>query len=312
MKNQLKVAIFGLSLNVLDNIKYKLSSMCEDLFDIHWVNIGDPQLEILLVNDMFFGSPTIQNLVSSKQIPYLRLISKNDLSGSIVNDTMYLPFMVNDQIRNWFNDRYAKVPLNYKNQKKVVQKKYDLGKVVEELLNERNGNLQVFDQNGPIALVNTRTEQVWLDHSRKIQGTDETINYTYATMHMTQSVSAIQGDDLRAWLWNMLWYSTDLTHQSSPQKYYRLQYWPHTNSYKERAQIFKIAAGFERGASISQIVNQFGIATTTVQKFVDIGLMTKVLNEIAEQDAQFVVEQVQPSQGIIKGFFGKLRKKLGL
>lgn len=312
MKEQIKIAVFGLSLNVLENFKYKLSSMFEDLFKISWVNIGDPQLEILLVNDMFFGSPTIQNLVSSKQLPYLRLITQAERSGSIVNDTLYLPFTENDQVRIWFKDRYAKVPLNQKLSKEVTQKQFEISKILEELLNERNGNLQVFDSNGPIGLVNTRSEQIWLDPSRKIEATDETLNYTYATMQMMQNVSLTQGNDLRSFLWNMMWSSNRLIQVKNTQKYYKLQYWPHSNSVRERTQIFKIAACFERGSNIKHVENKLGLSAEIIEKFVSIGLITQILKEIDEEQAQFISEQVVEKQGVIKGFFGKLRKKLGI
>lgn len=312
MKEQIKIAIFGLSLNVLENFKYKLSGMCDDLFNISWVNIGDPQLEILLVNDMFFNSPTIQNLVSSKQIPYLRLITQADRSGSIVDDTMYLPFRENDQVRLWFKERYAKVPLKQKVQQNVIHKKFEISKVLEELLNERNGNLQVFDSNGPIGLVNTRSEQIWLDPSRKLQGTDDTLNYTYATMQMMQNVSVIQGTDLRSFLWNMMWYSNRFVQTKTTQKYYKLQYWPHSNSIRERGQIFKIAACFEQGSNLQQVQTKLGLPAEIIEKFISIGLDTQILKEIEQNQAQLVSEQPEPKQGVIKGFFGKLRKKLGI
>ena len=81
MKEEVKIAIFGLSLNVLDGIKQKIKIMYDDSLEVSWANIADPHLDILLVNDMFFSSPTIQNLVGAKKIPYLRLVNKNEKSG---------------------------------------------------------------------------------------------------------------------------------------------------------------------------------------------------------------------------------------
>ncbi|WP_258536319.1 hypothetical protein [Acinetobacter bereziniae] len=67
MKEEVKIAIFGLSLNVLDAIKQKIRLMYDDSLQVSWANIADPHLDILLVNDMFFSSPTIQNLVGVKK-----------------------------------------------------------------------------------------------------------------------------------------------------------------------------------------------------------------------------------------------------
>lgn len=48
MKEEIKIAIFGLSLNVLDSIKQKIRSMYDDTMEVTWANIADPQLDIFL------------------------------------------------------------------------------------------------------------------------------------------------------------------------------------------------------------------------------------------------------------------------
>lgn len=144
----------------------------------------------------------------------------------------------------------------------------------------------------------------------KIIGTDETLNYTYATMHMTQSVSSIPGVDLRLWLWNMFWYSANLSKPVSIQRFYKLQYWPHPSAGQDRATILKMAACFERGASIQQIHDQSGIAIDLLKKFTCVALYTQTLKEIDENEAQYIVAEKKQSEGVLKGFFGKLRKNL--
>ena len=127
MKEEIKIAIFGLSLNVLDAIKQKIRSMYDDSLQVSWANIADPHLDILLVNDMFFSSATIQNLVGAKKIPYLRLVNKNEKSGTIEGDKLYLPFSNTEEIRQWFKDRYLRVPVSNKTESFVnqISKKMD-------------------------------------------------------------------------------------------------------------------------------------------------------------------------------------------
>ncbi|MFW1956814.1 hypothetical protein ACG91D_14695 [Acinetobacter guillouiae] len=313
MKEEIKIAIFGLSLNVLDAIKQKIRSMYDDSLQVSWANIADPHLDILLVNDMFFSSPTIQNLVGVKKVPYLRLVNKNEKSGQIEGDKLYLPFSPSDEIRKWFKDRYLHVPVSDKavNIVNQISKKADLTKVVAELFNERNGNVQVFDSKGNIALVNIRTQQVWIDPLRKVQGTDVSLNFTYATMQMAQSVSTFQGIELRSWVWNLLWYSDDVNIPISSNDCYKLLDWPQPNHQNERQMVFKIAACFELGASVSQVAQKTGYSKEQVAKFVSIGILTNALKKIAVEDAKLLTEEKQ-SSGILRGFFGKLRKKLGL
>ena len=315
MKEELNIAIFGLSLNVLENMKQKVQQLYDSSLKINWANIADPHLDILLVNDMFFGSPTIQNLISYQKVPYLRLVNKNDKSGVIEGDVLYLPFNANDQVKKWFKECYVG---NFtKTQKIKVQApkavSQDINKVIQEFLNTRNGNLQIFDTNGNLALMNIRTEQVWPDAQRRINGTDTTLNYTYATMQMTQTVSAIQGVDLRHWLWSLLWNSPNIPLQKkSSSTFYKLQYWPQPNTIQERREIFKIAACFEKGASIQLVEKKTNLSKDLIQKFVAIGVLIHAIDEISENEAQLVVSQNIPSENGLRGFFGKLRKKLGL
>lgn len=313
MKEEVKIAIFGLSLNVLENIKQKVQSLYDDALKVSWANIADPHLDILLVNDMFFSSATIQNLVGAKKIPYLRLVNKNEKSGTIEGDKLYLPFMATEEVRQWFKDRYLRVPVSNKTESFVnkISQKMDLKKVVPEFFNERNGNVQVFDSKGNIALMNIRTQQVWINETRKLQRTDSSLNYTYATMQMAQSVSLMQGEDLTSWLWNVLWHSEDLDFNQNHPDFYKLKFWPQPDPQNERKMVFKIAACFEQGASLKQVVQKTGYSSEQINKFVSIAVLCNVLQKIPASDAKLMVEEKE-SSGVLRGFFGKLRKKLGL
>lgn len=313
MKEEVKIAIFGLSLNVLDGIKQKIKIMYDDSLEVSWANIADPHLDILLVNDMFFSSPTIQNLVGAKKIPYLRLVNKNEKSGQIEGDKLYLPFSVTAETRAWFKERYLQVPVSNKTEKLVqkISQSMDLIKVIPEFFNERNGNLQAFDANGNIALMNIRTQQVWADPTRKLQSTDASLNYTYATMQMAQAVNSSQGEDLTSWVWNFLWYSSDIDLKLHRADFYKLQSWPQPNHQNERQMVFKISACFEVGASIHQVAQKTGYSIEQLNKFVTIGLLTHVLGKIPAESAKLILEE-KPTSGALRGFFGKLRMKLGI
>ncbi len=256
VREEVKIAIFGLSLNVLESLKQKIQALYDESIQINWVNIADPQLDILLVNDMFFGSPTIQNLVGNQQVAYLRLVNKQDKAGSIENDALYLPFSASEDIRDWFKARYLGTPLRKSNHDINVAKASqttDMSKLVKELIDPRNSNIQVFDHQGNIALINIRKEQVWVDPERKANSTDNSLNYTYATMQKVQSVDSVQGLDLKIWLWNLLWYSPQLLKNQNENTFYKLKFWPQPQSAYDRQDVFKIAACFEKGASISQV-----------------------------------------------------------
>lgn len=314
MSEQVKIAIFGLSLNVLESLKQKIQALYDTSIQINWVNIADPQLDILLVNDMFFGSPTIQNLVGNQKIAYLRLVNKQDKAGSIENDALYLPFSATDEIRNWFKARYMGTPLkrsNYEAQTTNSMQTTDINKLVKELFDPRNSNIQVFDQQGNIALINIRKEQVWVDPERRANSTDSSLNYTYATMQKVQSVDSIQGQDLKIWLWNLLWYSPQLLKEQNSNTFYKLKFWPQPQSAYDRQNVFKIAACFEKGASISQVEKKLEIKQSVIQHFISVAVLMDAVQEINEADAKLIVKS-EKTESVLKGFFGKLRRKLGL
>lgn len=313
MKEQLKIAIFGLSLNILEHIKQEIQSIYSSS-QIAWVNIGDPELNVLLVNEIFFNADSIQAIVTSKQVPYLRLVTEPEKSGTIVDDMLYLPFLMSDQVQQWFKQHVNYTPVQQKVERldRALYKRIDYEKVFQEFLNERNDNIQIFDANGNIGLMNTRTEQVWLDPERKLKGTDASINYTYATMQMAQSVTNTQGIDLRTWLWNTLWYSHQLTKAYSKLGYYKLQYWPQPEPTADRSEIFRIAACFEKGANISQVEDNLQISKDRIMKFVSVALMCGALAEITVEEAEFGQDAAIESQTGLGRFFNKLRTKLGL
>ncbi len=313
MKEQLKIAIFGLSLNILEHIKNDIQAIHPDI-KIAWVNISDPELDVLLVNEIFFNAESIQNIVNSKQVPYLRLKTAPESAGSIVDDVLYLPFQMTDQVRDWFKTNIRSTPINPKTERlaRTLDKKADVNKVIQEFLNERNDNIQIFDANGNIGLMNTRTEQVWLDPERKLKGTDTSINYTYATMQMAQSVTHTQGMDLRMWLWNTLWYSNELLKPHSSSDFYKLVYWPQPDPIADRTEIFQIAACFEKGANIQQVEQNLEITQDRIMKFVSVAWLCGALREIPMDEANLAQDMADTAPSGLGRFFIKLRSKLGL
>ena len=313
MKRQIKIAVFGLSLNILEAIKIEIRALHPN-FNIGWANIHDPELNILLVNEIFFHSAKIQELVTVKNIPYLRLILNEAQSGLIFKDILYLPFVGSSFVKEWFQHHLNAQPEFTKTDRieYPFQKKQDLEKVIQAFFNERNDNIQIFDGLGTIGLMNTRTEQVWLDSERKIKGIDQSLNYAYATMQMARSVSNQQGLDLKTWLWNALWFSSSLFKAPSKSKSYKLEFWPQPDAIASRTEIFQIAACFEKGASIEQIEQSLDIAPEVISKFVAVSLMSQALREIPAIEACFYVNKAVEATRGWGQYFSRFRTKFGI
>ena len=283
MKEQIKIAIFGLSLTIEENLKQKIQSLFDDSVKVEWVTLNSASIDVLLVNDLFLNSKIVQSYIQRK-VPYLRLLSNEERSGQIENDTLYLPFIINDETKGWFNKRYLEVPVNFQSFKTSIENtstanvdELNFKAVIAEFFNEENGTIQVFDQYGELALMNTKTEQVWIDQTRKEKCSYSTLNFTYATMQMSQKVSNQQGVDLHQWLWNALWDSKAVIENQALDQTYTLEIWPQPSELSQRNDIFKIAAYFEQGATGQQVQQKTGLDLRFIHQFISVSLLSRAM-----------------------------------
>ena len=283
MKEQIKIAIFGLSLTIEENLKQKIQSLFDDSVKVEWVTLNSASIDVLLVNDLFLNSKIVQSHIQ-KKVPYLRLLTNENRSGQIENDTLYLPFIINDETKGWFNKRYLEVPVNFQSFKTSIENtstanvdELDFKAVIAEFFNEENGTIQVFDQYGELALMNTKTEQVWIDQTRKEKCSYSTLNFTYATMQMSQKVSNQQGVDLHQWLWNALWDSKAVIENQALDQTYTLEIWPQPSELSQRNDIFKIAAYFEQGATGQQVQQKTGLDLRFIHQFISVSLLSRAM-----------------------------------
>ena len=283
MKEQIKIAIFGLSLTIEENLKQKIQSLFDDSVKVEWVTLNSASIDVLLVNDLFLNSKIVQSHIQ-KKVPYLRLLTNENRSGQIENDTLYLPFIINDETKGWFNKRYLEVPVNFQSFKTNIENtntanvdELDFKAVIAEFFKEENGTIQVFDHYGELALMNTKTEQVWIDQTRKEKCSYSTLNFTYATMQMSQKVSNQQGIDLHQWLWNVLWDSKAVIENQTFDKTYTLEIWPQPSELSQRNDIFKIAAYFEQGATGQQVQQKTGLDLRFIHQFISVSLLSRAM-----------------------------------
>ena len=89
MKNVLNIAVFGLSLNSLEQIKEQILLSLPENLNVRWVNLAEQKIDLLLVNDVFFNSPGIQKLLTIQNIVYLRLVKKVENAGLKMESIKY-------------------------------------------------------------------------------------------------------------------------------------------------------------------------------------------------------------------------------
>ncbi|WP_180184101.1 hypothetical protein [Acinetobacter sp. YH01020] len=330
MKKAFNVAIFGLNLETLDQMNNQLLLSVPTDVNVQWVNISSNEIDLLLVNDMFFDSPNIQRVIQ-QQKSYLRLVKDVNQAGSIIEDKLFYPFTRLNQLVEWLEQRY----FNYMGRQvnpiednfvlnsarnsaaQYSQTKVDHKSVFNEIFTPRNGYIQLYDHTGFLALIDTRTERVWFEQNQELYSLKDTINQTYAkNSFVHEMIKDKTPYDLRTWLWQAISHSGDLDlPKVDADHVFKLNIWPQFEKSLDRKDNLKIAACFALGAKVQDVQQHLGISLERVKKFVAIAQTLK-LGELIEADAaKFSIEQKQENSGQVnklRSFFGKLRKKLGL
>ncbi|WP_425919534.1 hypothetical protein [Acinetobacter sp. TSRC1-2] len=319
MKNFLNIAVFGLSLNVLDQLKSQILLSVPREVPVRWVNIAEKNIDLLMVNDAFFASSSIQKILSQIRIQYLRLIKVPEQQGMIVDDTLSYPVTQLDDLREWLQEKF----FDYESDDRfhlssaTGEKSVAISTVFNQCLLARNCFIQLFDCRGFLALVDTMTERVWVNPHHPVTGFDKSLNQTYATNQFVQEmIKNTQAQDLRSWLWQVAYRSTDIElPEIQANQYFKLQIWPKFEPGYERRNLFKIATCFAQGAQIQIAINQLNIPKQQIIRFVALTHMLKMGSWIDSHGAEFMRNDESADQGQMikmRSFFMKLRKKLGL
>lgn len=337
MPSPVNIAIFGLNLELVNRIKEQVIHALPSHLSIRWVTIAEPTIDLLLVNDLFFHSNNIQRILSSNVKNYLRLVKSELYAGEILDDQLFYPFFHSDDFNFWMQEvfinetektgeieketsNFGFLPVEPVINKQNHQFKSlsSVEKVLDEVFIPRNGFIQLFDHQGFFALVDTRTERVWLkeeNYPRKFNfeaGLGQTYTTNQFVQFFTQSRVAL---DLRIWLWQVLSQSDFKPAPILDEKCFKLDIWPHFSKSFERKNLLKLTTCFSLGAQIKDIENHLDISKETIEHFIQLCLFLRLGYFIDEDKVTFSpkkIEQDKDQLYNIKSFFGRLRKKLGL
>lgn len=317
-KKSINIAIFGLSLRTLNDLKEQVQKAIPHDISINWTNVSEPDLNALLINDLFFDTPSIQNLIKTNHITVLRLITKSDKNSVIENENLYLPVINSTPLQSWFNEhvlnRTQDNNLLEKPKFKVTQDNSDKQKFLEELLNPLNGKIQIFDNNGQLGLADARAQWFWSDPHRIQQNTDYALNFTYATMSDSVKMAKVKHQDLKFWLWNVLWRSPDFIELAPENGSFQIKYWPQPDEGFDRRDILRMSACFAQGAQMSIVAEHLNLPLSRVRQFIAASLGTTLAYPISNSKAKFSPQNGQAKEdvGAVRKFFGSLRRRLGL
>ena len=312
------IAIFGLSLRTLNELKEHIQTAIPSHIQVNWSNIAEPHLDILMINHIFFDSPNIKSLINNNHINVLQIANNADKNSSIEDDILYLPLNHLHSLHQWLNERLAKNAAIEKvsppQATNTTIHRKQIREVLQEILNPKNGKIQLFDHNGLIAIADPRNEWVWQNPMLKTLHTDASLNYTYATQNDQLWITETPQQDLKQWLWNLLWASKDFNELCPPSaSSFYLEIWPQPINKIERQDILRMAACFAKGAEISVVASQLKLPEQRVKQFVAASLGANYGKIIKDHQANYHPQNNQnmTEQNCMKKLFGRLSNRLG-
>ena len=312
------IAIFGLSLRTLNELKEHIQTAIPSHIQVNWSNIAEPHLDILMINHIFFDSPNIKSLIQNNHINVLQIANNADKNSSIEDDTLYLPLNHLHSLHQWLNERLAKNAAIEKvsppQATNTTIHRKQIREVLQEILNPKNGKIQLFDHNGLVAIADPRNEWVWQNPMLQTLHTDPSLNYTYATQNDQLWITETPQQDLKQWLWNLLWASKDFNELCPPSaSSFYLEIWPQPINKIERQDILRMAACFAKGAEISVVASQLKLPEQRVKQFVAASLGANYGKIIKDHQANYHPQNNQnmTEQNFMKKLFGRLRNRLG-
>lgn len=312
------IAIFGLSLRTLNELKEQIQTAVPNHVKVNWSNIAEPQLDILMINHIFFDSPNIKSLIKNNHINVLQIANNADKNSLIEDDILYLPLNHLQSLHQWLNERLAKnaaiekvSPAQATNT--TIHRK-QIREVLQEILNPKNGKIQLFDHNGLIAIADPRNEWVWQNPMLQTLHTDPSLNYTYATQNDQLWITETPQQDLKQWLWNLLWASKDFNELCPPSaSSFYLEIWPQPKNRIDRQDILRMSACFAQGAKIETVAAQLNLSEQKVRHFVAACLGTNFGKLIKDREAKYSpqIQKNETEQHFMQKLFGRLRNRLG-
>ena len=312
------IVIFGLSLRTLNELKEHIQTAIPSHIQLNWSNIAEPHLDILMINHIFFDSPNIKSLIKNNHINVLQIANNADKNSLIEDDILYLPLNHLQSLHQWLNERLAKnaaiekvSPAQATNT--TIHRK-QIREVLQEILNPKNGKIQLFDHNGLVAIADPRNEWVWQNPMLKTLHTDPSLNYTYATQNDQLWITETPQQDLKQWLWNLLWASKDFNELCPPSaSSFYLEIWPQPKNRIDRQDILRMSACFAQGAKIDTVAAQLNLSEQKVRHFVAACLGTNFGKLIKDREAKYSphIQKNETEQNFMKKLFGRLRNRLG-
>lgn len=314
----INVVIFGLSLRALHQVKNILESITPEDTYLKWSNITDPNLDWLLINEVFLDSPNIQHLINIKPVKVLKLtklpVGNDQELSSFCYETLDKVHLRRWVMKNIYDKKTLEgaASINYGiDQSEISRKDIDIQSILKQIVKPTNGRIKLFDKTGELAICDLNTQWVWSNSF--VKSTDHTLNFTHTRFGDILDCSS-QQQHYKFWLWNLIWNSPELCYSVVDHRSLKLKIWPQPTLNDHYSEIIKMSALFAKGATMHQVVTKLDLSLGMVQRFIAastvVGFMeVNNTTNIAVQDNQLETKELGTG---IKRFFSNIRRRLGL
>ena len=319
VNSTLYISIFGLNLNVINDIKSIISNKLSETFTIHWTNIADSKLQVLLINDDFIDLPNI-NKIRHEALIILKL-KKNELKANqIEHDTLFLPLTNTNQFEHWLEHsvalRFRDIdPVNVSKPIVVqdIKPKLNALQISQAFkdLNKHQRQLLLLDQK-PIALIDNLSNEFWIEQNIQITQNSEITLIPADTNTVVTFKYGLESINLQHGLWQFVWDYLDDTPPNYT-SHYKLLHWPQPIHCAERQSLLKISAFFMEGSSTQYIAEQIHLSQNFINRYLFACHIAQIIEEIPAMASVYHSQKTaQESSNPLQSFFRSLRKKLGI
>lgn len=316
----INIATSGLSSKVSDELKILIRNFISNQYGINWVNISSNHIDLLLINENFFDSDNIQNILKNKKFPYLKISKTPSKNGyQIYEHTLYLPLEKVEPLLEWLQKNL----LSFLNQNSVAIVP-DLStelliideQFIRNLHSPENTKLHLFDDKGTLAIIDNRTQIAWIEPSRQKAHTNMSFNFAFAKTSDFTKVSRKKSYCLQDWLWNLIWCSKEFENLASVDGYFKIDYWPQPYQKEYRKVSLQLSACFIQGAKITDVAKQLNLSIDDVLRFVTACVMANNGSFVSANKCSYVpsshLENSNIDNHFFKNFIGKIRRRFGL
>jgi len=316
----INIATSGLSSKVSDELKILIRNFISNQYGINWVNISSSHIDLLLINENFFDSDNIQNVLQKKKFPYLKISKTPSKNGyQVYEHTLYLPLEKVEPLLEWLQKNLLSF-LNQNNVAIVPDLSTELLIIDEQFIRNlhspENTKLHLFDDKGTLAIIDNRAQIAWIEPSRQKAHTNMSFNFAFAKTSDFTKVSRKKSYYLQDWLWNLIWCSKDFENLASVDGYFKIDYWPQPYQKEYRKVSLQLSACFIQGAKITDVAKQLNVSIDDVLRFVTACVMANNGRFISANKCSYApsshLENSNIDNHFFKNFIGKIRRRFGL